>query len=194
MSKTTMNPKDLRVRQVHQQMFTLMWLGMKQFVGYLQRYGLTQPQFVTLAALVHHRQPATMQQLAKVTLQDAPTMTGIVNRLVKMGLVQRTRSDADRRVVLVEATTAGADLIERVDCELGDMRPISFYGLPDEDLDRLENILDEILLIILKKASSAQQTTLAQAKTWLQSFAADPIEFVKNQENANPSLFSTYSE
>jgi len=183
MFEETTDPHHTRVRLVQQQMFTLMWLGMKQFVGHLQRYGLTQPQFVTLAALVHHPKPATMQELTKVPLQDAPTMTGIVNRLLKMEVVQRTRSETDRRVVLVEATPAGGELIEKVICEMEQTSPVSFYGLPDEDLDKLENILDEILLILLKQSSYAQQTSLEQAKQWLQTFAGDPIQFVKNQDN-----------
>ncbi len=173
-----------RVRLLQQQIYTLMWMGMKQFVNHLQQYGLTQPQFVTLAALVHHQKPVTMQQLAKVALQDAPTMTGIVNRLVKMGVAQRTRSETDRRVVLVQATSAGTNLIDKIDREMQDASPVSFYRLPDEDLDKLENIIDGLLLILLKQHSPFQEISLPQAKQWLQSFAADPIRFVKNQEES----------
>lgn len=185
------NTRYARVQLLQQQIYTLMWMGMKQFVSHLQQYGLTQPQFVTLAALVHHSQPVTMQQLSKVTFQDAPTMTGIVNRLVKMGVVQRTRSEVDRRVVLVQATPAGANLIDKIDREMEDATPVSFYRLPDEDLDKLEEIIDGLLLILLKQHSPRQEISLAQAKQWLQTFAADPIQFVKNQEDSpsNNNLF-----
>ena len=185
------NTRLTRVRLLQQQIYTLMWMGMKQFVNHLQQYGLTQPQFVTLAALVHHQKPVTMQRLAKVALQDAPTMTGIVNRLVKMGVAQRTRSETDRRVVLVQATPTGSELIAKIDREMQDASPVSFYRLPEEDLDKLENIIDGLLLILLKQHSPLQEISLSQAKQWLQTFAADPIQFVKNQEEtlSNKNLF-----
>ncbi len=174
-----------RVQMLHQQFFTLVWLGFRQMVSRLQKYHLTQPQFATLAALVRYQQPATMQQLTKVTFQDAPTMTGVVNRLLKMGLVRRTRSENDRRVVLVEATPEAVVLIEEIDRDLRDESPAGFSRISEDDLDKLEKMLDNILLILLEQNPHAEQLTLDTAKEWLRTFASDPLSFVKTQEN-NP--------
>lgn len=177
-----------RVYSIQQQIYTLMWMGMKQFVGHLQQYGVTQPQFVTLAALVHHHQPATMQQLSKVALQDAPTMTGIVNRLLNMSLVERTRSEVDRRVVLVQATSAGRELIQKFELGMRDANPISFFRLSDADVSKLETILNDLLQLLLKQNSHTQSISVEQGQQWLKDFAGDPIQFIKNQEESQSQI------
>ncbi len=182
MSVEAMSKRDERIKILHQQFSTLMWLGFKQVVARLQKYGLTQPQFLTLTALVDHQSPATMQQLTKVSFQDAPTMTGIVNRLLKMGLVHRTRSNIDRRVVLVEATSAGIELVDVIDRELRRDKSVGLFSLSDPDLDKLEEMLDYLLLVLLRQNPEYQDVDLALAKVWLQNFAADPLGAIKQQE------------
>ena len=52
--------------------------------------------------------------VAEKTLLPSPSLVGIVDRLERDGLVTRRRSQADRRVVYVVLTTAGARLEEAV--------------------------------------------------------------------------------
>lgn len=59
--------------------------------------------------------PQRQVDLAKAIDSDAPTMARSLARLEKVDLVRRTRSDADRRVVLVEATEASRDLRPKVE-------------------------------------------------------------------------------
>ena len=183
--------RDQRIKLIHQQFSTLMWLGFKQVVSRLQKYGLTQPQFMVLSALVNHRDAATMQDLTRVSFQDAPTMTGIVKRLVKMELVARTRSEIDRRVVLVEATPAGIDLIETVDRELRQDKRVGLVNLSETDLDKLEEMMDYLLLVLLRQNQEYNGVDLEIAKAWLQNVAADPPGAFKRQDI--PSiLYGTY--
>jgi DNA-binding MarR family transcriptional regulator len=55
-----------------------------------------------------------MSALAYDTLQHCATVTGIVDRLEKMGLVTRQRDAEDRRQVLVELTPLGGDLLSKI--------------------------------------------------------------------------------
>ena len=52
-------------------------------------------------------EPRNMTAVAKALMVTTGTLTISVNSLVKKGLVERTRSEADRRVVLVSLTEKG---------------------------------------------------------------------------------------
>ncbi|GAB4545634.1 MAG: hypothetical protein Kow0063_39750 [Anaerolineae bacterium] len=165
---TTSISREERIKRIRDTFITLVWVFARQFSQELQRFGLTLPQFVAIAALVGYRQACTMSDLARVTLQDAPTMTGIMDRLVKMKLVQRTRSETDRRVVLVQATPAGIELLERIREEVLERAKDEYLALADsnemEDLDRLmeffEQSLEYILRIHLKRRHSLDAAEL----------------------------------
>lgn len=109
-----MNADDLprveQIKAVINAFDSLMWLAARQFSQWLQRtFGLTYPQFMALAALAAHRQACPMRELTSAIFEDPATLTGIIDRLVKMKLVQRTRSETDRRVMFVQATPAWAN-------------------------------------------------------------------------------------
>ena len=83
------------------------WLERRLFAQQLAEYGLTVPQFFSLVTIRHCRQGCTMGMLAEKTHQCSATMTGIVDRLTKMALVERKRAEKDRRLVLVRLTERG---------------------------------------------------------------------------------------
>ena len=78
--------------------------------GLVNEVGLTAPQLATLLA-VRRLHPITVGALAKSVHLSQATMTGILNRLEKRGLVERARSGNDRRSVVIELTTKGDQLL-----------------------------------------------------------------------------------
>jgi DNA-binding MarR family transcriptional regulator len=58
--------------------------------------------------------PTTMSRLADSLKVSLPNVTGIVDRMVENGLVERGRAD-DRRVITVSATDAGRNTVEEID-------------------------------------------------------------------------------
>lgn len=168
-----------RVRALQDLFLTMLWMGHRHMVQRLQSHDLTHPQFITLASLVAHGQPTSMRELSDVTFQDAPSMTRIVDRLVKMGWVRRTRDEQDRRVVLVAATEPGAILIKQIECEQDEEDSHGFSALNDEDLSKMEALMDHIVGVYLKKMGRTTDPDLESAKQHLQRFARDPIGFVK---------------
>jgi DNA-binding MarR family transcriptional regulator len=74
--------------------------------------GVTQTQFLVLGAIRSYPE-CSMGVLADNLHVSTPTMTGIVDRLVKAGYVIRKASPADRRQVQVSLTAKGAKVIER---------------------------------------------------------------------------------
>lgn len=71
-------------------------------------HGLTGPQLATLRELA--RAPAVpASALARAVHLSQATVTGILDRLERHGLVQRARGAADRRTVLVSITALGRE-------------------------------------------------------------------------------------
>jgi DNA-binding MarR family transcriptional regulator len=176
-----MPTKAERVKRIHGIFVLLMQLSKRWFVQRLQTYGLTLPQFVTLAALSSHKQACTMSDLTNVTFHDAPTMTGVIDRLVRMDLVQRTRSQTDRRVVLVEATAAGTDLFETIENDIMHHVADNYEGMDEEQLETLETLMRHLLHVHLKEIKSLKDVDLETEIQYLEKFVQDPIYFVKSE-------------
>ncbi|XBQ17108.1 MAG: MarR family transcriptional regulator [Oceanicaulis sp.] len=71
--------------------------------------GLTAPQLVVLQALAKNGATKPSALSRQVSLSQ-PTVTAILDRLTSAGLVQRARSDLDRRAVLAELTEKGEQI------------------------------------------------------------------------------------
>ena len=113
-----------QLASIEQLILRVSWLEQRRFAQDIAGLNLTPPQFFVLRAILSHGAhvtahgtlggAATMSALACSTLQHCATVTGIVDRLEKMGLVARQRDAEDRRQVLVELTPAGRDLLSKV--------------------------------------------------------------------------------
>jgi MarR family 2-MHQ and catechol resistance regulon transcriptional repressor len=77
---------------------------------HLADVGLTTSQFGVLEAL-WHLGPLSLGQLADKILKSSGNLTLVVDNLVKRGLVTRSRSDRDRRVVTAVLTPEGESAI-----------------------------------------------------------------------------------
>lgn len=170
-----------RIKTIHDVFISLMWIATRQFSQQLQSFSLTHPQYITLAALVAHSQACTMRELTHVTLQDPPTMTGIVDRLLRMKLVERSRSEADRRIVLVRATAAGVALVRDIEAEVLKRNLHGYAALTDDDLNVLEQLLHYILRMHVRRFKSLDEADLDSEIERLRSFTKDPISFARSE-------------
>lgn len=75
--------------------------------------GLTFTAMAALATVVRHG-PLPISELAGIERVKAPSMTRTVGILESMGLVVRRTAEADARMVMVSATEAGIETIERI--------------------------------------------------------------------------------
>ncbi len=74
--------------------------------------GLTGPQLWAIKTIAQGAPIMVSEIAARMHLHPA-TVVGILDRLEIRGLVQRVRSKEDRRVVRVELTTSGQDLVRK---------------------------------------------------------------------------------
>ena len=178
----TSRTREEQIKTIKDIFVSLMWIAARQFSHRLQAFGLTHPQFIVLVSLAAHKQACTMRDLTNVTFQDPPTMTGIIDRLVRMKLVQRTRSESDRRVVLVEATSAGMELVKRVKEESMQEDIRGYTAFSDDDLSALEQSLRYLLRMYVGQFASLQGAELDAEIEKLQNFSHDPIRYMKSKD------------
>lgn len=79
----------------------------------IRRLGLTPPQFDIIATL-GNTPGMTATELGEKTLITKGTLTGVVDRLVGRGWVERVAHDSDRRCQIIRLTPAGESLFDRV--------------------------------------------------------------------------------
>ena len=129
---------------------------------------LTMPQMKVLFIL-DWEEAASMSKLAASLGVTLSTMTGIVDRLVEHGLLQRQENPQDRRLVLCRLTAAGAATVER---------------LHQAGRDRLASVLSELSLSDLRTVAVGFDV-LAQAAR--RERAASEVDVVR-VGSCTPSL------
>jgi len=81
------------------------------------QFSTTLPRFDVMAALYRQPDGMLMSDLSRFLLVSNGNVTGIVDRLVDDGCVQRARRDGDRRTSMVRLTPAGIELFETMAAE-----------------------------------------------------------------------------
>jgi DNA-binding MarR family transcriptional regulator len=77
----------------------------------VRQHGITTPQLIILKQ-IEGKEAHTVSQIAKQVSLKQATVTDILNRLERKGLVQRQKDTGDRRRVLIRETDAGKKLLD----------------------------------------------------------------------------------
>ncbi|MFC4637634.1 MarR family winged helix-turn-helix transcriptional regulator [Deinococcus hohokamensis] len=73
-----------------------------------------------------------------------PDVTRLLDRMERLGLVDRARSDRDRRVILTRLSARGRALVDRLDEPLATLHRRQFAHLSAEELQTLLTLLREV--------------------------------------------------
>ena len=87
----------------------------------------------------------TCGEIGERTIARDPDVTRLVDRLARRGLVKRTRSETDRRVVEVEITQKGRDLLRELDPHVRRMPRAMLGHMSKARLQQLSQLLAEVL-------------------------------------------------
>ena len=109
----------------------------------LNRLGLAPMQSMALMQL-QPGEPMPMSALANALMCDNSNVTGIVDRLEALGLVERRPSERDRRVKILVVTPKGVELRREVERHMS-VPPPPLADLSDEDAATLRDILQRAL-------------------------------------------------
>src|SRR5712692_10584940 len=106
-----------------------------------EELGVSRQQ-ATLLALVRAHPGLTLRELAALERISAPSLSGHVDRLERAGLIERVRSDGDRRRVGLELTTAGDRLLRKVRAQRTTWLAKRLSELPPEQVEAIGNAIE----------------------------------------------------
>ena len=103
------------------------------------------PSHGDVLALLFRQKEATMHELAEFARRTKPTMTVLVGKLERMGLVRRAPSPLDARCQIVRLTPEGEKLRQAFESISRRLAASAYAGLPPAAARRLETTLSGIL-------------------------------------------------
>jgi DNA-binding MarR family transcriptional regulator len=129
-----------------------LWLSLLKAHGLLLRRvrrrvpeGLTLPQFDVLAQLERHAAGMSPGQLTRELLVTAGNVTGIVDRLVRRGFVERRRVPSDGRTRRLVLTPEGRRVVRRAIPEHRKEIALHMAEVPPEELRALRDLLRSLV-------------------------------------------------
>ncbi len=112
------------------------------YTPYLKPLGLTYTQYITLLAL-WEKDGITVGELCGKLMLDNGTLSPLLKKMQQEGLVERTRSEEDERVVMITLTEEGRALKEKA--KDIPVRVAGCIDLPPEKAMMLYSLLYELL-------------------------------------------------
>lgn len=131
-----------------QRFITNMIYTVNYFLGmvteYLKPYDISIPQYNILRILRGANQPVTMNSIKELMIDKAPNATRLADKLINKGLVERRRSDTDRRVVYLALTEAGRELLKTLDEDTSGEHQKFIERIPEKEAKMFSDFLDEL--------------------------------------------------
>jgi DNA-binding MarR family transcriptional regulator len=110
------------------------------FVPFLKKLGVTYPQYLVLVVL-WERDEMSVGELAATLLMDLGSVSPMLKRMEKKGLVVRGRDPNDERRVVISLSASGRALRRRTKQMLGE-----FYCYLSVPVDELADLRDRLHL------------------------------------------------
>ena len=118
------------------------------------RLGISMTHFHVLTLLRHH-DAMPMGHLAEILDASMSSATGIIDRMEERGLVERVRVPGDRRIVMVQPTQAGLDLVDEVELVKNDLLASALVRLTPDQLARMAAAAADLQAAVTAELASA---------------------------------------
>jgi DNA-binding MarR family transcriptional regulator len=187
--KNDLEPETLALRLWRQLYQTYTLLKQQEDVIF-EKHGLTTEQYAVLVSISYIGEPARVTDIARWLERSTNSISMIVDRMVKAGLVRRARDKRDRRVVYVSKTSkAESRLTPATVASFESVRKI-LSPIPHKDRLTLLNLLGEVKYETLKylkpgvDIEEIKRQELRQAANvgkWLREYAGRSAPEVKRQ-------------
>lgn len=184
----------MAVNSEHESTVLRLWLLLRRVGDQLSvcqdlvygRYGLTTEQFGVLAS-IKSRGPLRPLDLARILERSPNSMSTIVDRMVKAGLVRRARDRKDRRAVFVSMTGKGKAAVEPAIPAGWEFihKVVSRLSYDDQHAlaDMLETVKCELVGYLNPETDAAEITA--------ESLTKDPDLYKRMVKNLLPSDYET---
>ena len=126
----------------------------------VKKFGLTIPQLVILHT-VSREKSLTVGAIAKNVSLSQATVTGILERLYKRGLILRNRSEVDRRRVMIEPTKACEEILDKAPPLMQELFIDQFGEIEDWEQMMILSSLKRLVALMNVKSSVSSAPLLA---------------------------------
>ena len=129
-----------RVKAFINILFTANWITSQQNT-FFKPFGISPQQYNILRILRGAQSPLKVQTIKERMIDRAPNATRLMDKLCAKDLIKRIPCPGDRRVVHIEITKNGLDLLEAIS---KDMKLDILERLTESEAGQLSDLLDKI--------------------------------------------------
>lgn len=140
-------PFDLPEQEAYLNLLRTVALHGAEFERLFKAAGLSESTYNVLRVLRGHGAVAGSRGVpcslvGEQLVARVPDVTRLLDRLESAGLVERSRTDEDRRVVLITITRKGLDLLSELDEPVRDLHVRQLGHMARKDLAELSRLLE----------------------------------------------------
>lgn len=129
-----------KVRALINILYTANWINSAQ-VNYFKKFGLSPQQYNILRILRGAKKALKVQTIKERMIDRAPNATRLMDKLCDKDLIERLPCPEDRRVVHIQITDNGLNLLNKID---KDGKDDLIANLTEEEAGVLSELLDKI--------------------------------------------------
>ncbi|QDO94738.1 MarR family transcriptional regulator [Formosa sediminum] len=120
--------------------YTANWINSYQNT-FFKPFKISSQQYNILRILKGAGKPLKVQTIKERMVERSPNVTRLMDKLFAKNLISRIPCPTDRRVVYIEITTQGLDLLDEIaKTKMGDI----FKNLTEEEAAQLSDLLDKL--------------------------------------------------
>jgi len=140
---------DISAKAITGRIVRLYNLVLSRFESVFNSHGVNFFMYITLAHLRLAGEPYELRpkELLKSSVITSGGLSNILNRLQKMGLIDRSRDNEDGRGVMVRLTSTGKELIDKLYADIVRKEHELTRAFSKEDIDQLSALLRKFLII-----------------------------------------------
>lgn len=124
-------------------LYTANWFK-NAHIDFLKPFGISPQQFNILRILRGASDWVTMSLVKERMIEKAPNATRLADKLLEKGLIERKRCDSDRRVVYVQISSKGLELLEQIDAAQEHPFSEELKSIPESEMLQGNNLLDKM--------------------------------------------------
>lgn len=112
-------------------------------LDFFLKHGVTQTQFLVLSVVRAYGR-STMGTLARALHVSMPTVSGLVDRLVRAGFLRRVPHDEDRRQVIVELAPKGEAFFRNFESVIRRRWEEALLSLEADELEAFHGVITKL--------------------------------------------------
>lgn len=109
----------------------------------IKSFGLTQPQF-SVIEILGHLGPQKVGIICEKMLVSGGNMTLVLDNIERLKLIERVPSKEDRRAIVVQLTSKGSELFEKIFKEHAEFVAKTMSALSSEEQKQLGELLKKL--------------------------------------------------